>query len=600
MTLLGGGVANAATVPGCAAPATGGDWPSYSGGLPAPGAPGGNRIQPAEQTITPANVSNLGLAWKLPSPDGGLIHDTPTEVDGCVFFGTDLGTIVAANADTGKIAWQNKLANDKGSSAFAGAGIVGSPAISNGIVYVGVTAPSASLEVALSETTGQVIWTTVVDNDTGGGVDASPVPFNGMVFQAYQGDESSPHSWPGWVIMDATTGAILVKTHTIAQADFNAGMRGASVVDTAAVDVDKQVLYVGTGNPASANRTPLGDAILKVDVNPIDSTFGQILGSVPGDSESYPAPTDVTPPTCSQTNNLQWPVKAFSCGQFDMDFLASGDLYTNSSGRQVFGEMQKSGVFHAVYTDTMQPAWKTTLGPGCFGCNLSSSAEDANGIYVATTGGNLYALNKDTGAIKWAATASGANHFNGITVANSVVYDVNDLGAVEAFNAANGTPLLAHPLIADSGTPYSDTGNSSGLSVARDTVFFSSQAQPSAGSTLFAFKPGSSSGLPPVPSPPPLPGLPGGTPAQTILTAPGGTNTTFATPVIVLPQGQPLNYTNLDTVTHNVTSTTGLFSAPSEGLGKSEPVAGVQNLKPGTYSFYCSLHPWMTGQIIVK
>jgi plastocyanin len=70
--------------------------------------------------------------------------------------------------------------------------------------------------------------------------------------------------------------------------------------------------------------------------------------------------------------------------------------------------------------------------------------------------------------------------------------------------------------------------------------------------------------------------------------------------VIVIRQGDPLNYTNLDTVAHNVTSTQGLFSAPTESLGGNEPVTGVQNLAPGTYSFYCSLHPWMTGQIIVE
>jgi outer membrane protein assembly factor BamB/plastocyanin len=527
-------------------------------------------------------------------------------LDGCVFFGTDLGTVVAVNADTGHIAWQNKLANNKGSTPFAGAGIVGSPAIVNGVVYVGVTTPAASVEVALDETTGQIKWTTTVDNDTGGGVDASPVPFNGMIFQAYQGDESSPHSWPGWVIMDATTGAVLVKTHTIPQAAFNAGERGASVVDTAAVDVDKQVVYVGTGNPASAKRSPFSNSILKIDVNPLDSTFGQILGSVPGDSESYPAQADLTPPTCSQTNNLQWPVKALSCGQFDMDFLASGDLYNASNGRQVFGEMQKSGVFHAMYTDTMQPAWKATLGPPCFGCNLSSSAADANGIYVATTSGNLYALNKDTGAIKWVATVSGAEHFNGVTVANGVVYNVNDLGALEAFSATDGTPLLAHPLAGESGGPYHDGGNSSGASVARGSVFFSSQAQ-SGGSTLFAFKPGASSGggLPPLPSPPPPPG--GVAPAQSVLTAPGATNTTFATPVVVITKGDPLNYTNLDTVTHNVTSVEKapgggpLFQSDTVGLGKIVPVNGIGQVQSGvTYHFYCSLHPWMTGQVVVR
>src|SRR5581483_3195928 len=175
VTLLGGGVATATTVPGCAGSASGGDWLYYSGALPATGNPGGNRNQTAEQAITPANASNLGLAWKLATPDGGLIHDTPT--------------VVAANADTGQIVWQNKLANDSGSSFAVGAGVVGSPAIANGLVYVGVTAPTASVEIALNEATGQPAWSTTLDTAAGTGVDSSPVPFDTgggpMIFQSY-------------------------------------------------------------------------------------------------------------------------------------------------------------------------------------------------------------------------------------------------------------------------------------------------------------------------------------------------------------------------------------------------------------------------------
>ena len=602
VTLLGTGVAGATTVPGCAGTASGGDWPYYSGALPATGSPGGNRNQTAEQAITTANASNLGLAWKLATPDGGLIHDTPTVVDGCVFFGTDLGTVVAANADTGQIVWQNKLANDQGSNFAVGDGVVGSPAIANGVVYVGVTAPNGSMEVGLDETTGTPVWSTTLDTDPGGGIDSSPVPFDTgggpMVFQAYNGSESTNHSNPGYDILNATTGAIVYAGKIIPAAAYAAGDRGGSIDDTPTIDQDAKVLLAGTGNPASVHQNPITDSEIKIDLNPVSPTFGQIIGSARGTSDSYPAPSDTNLPTCPTTRYQQWPAGPFSCDQLDMDFLASGVLYNNSSGQQNYAELQKSGVMQAVNTADMSVAWKTTLGAPCFGCNLSSSAADANGIYVATSGGNLFALNKDTGAVKWAVDGTGIYHFNGVTVANGVVYNVSDLGVFEAINAATGAPLLAHPLLTDSGGPYQDGENSDGISVARDTVYVAS-GKPQGGSTLFAFKVGAGSGgLPPLPSPPPPPGVP--TPAQTVLTAPGATNTTFATPVIVLPQGSPLNYTNLDTVAHNVTSSQGLFSSPTESLGGSAPVSGVQNLAPGTYSFYCSLHPWMTGQIIVE
>jgi outer membrane protein assembly factor BamB len=604
VTLLGGGVAGAATPPGCAGAASGGDWPSYSGQLPAAGAPGGNRLQPSEQAITPSNVSQLGLAWKLDMPDGGVIDHVPTESDGCVFVGTDLGTVYAVNADTGAVVWQNKLAKTNGNSVAVGAGVIGSPAISNGIVYVGVTTATSSTEMALDETTGSTVWSTPIDTDPGGGADSSPVVFDTgggpMVLQAYQGDESSNHSNPGYAILNATTGAIIYAGKILPTAAYAAGDRGGSIVDTPAIDEDAKVAYAGTGNPASVHQNQITDSEIKIDLNPVSPTFGQIIGAARGTSDSYPSPSDANLPTCPQTRYQQWPVGPASCLSLDYNFLSTGDLYTAGNGQQMFAELQKSGVMQAVNTKDMSVAWKSTLSVPCLACNGGSTAADANGIYAATTGGNLYGLNKDTGAVKWAVGGTGVDHYQGVTVANGVVYDTNEEGAIEAFDASNGVPLWVHNVLTESGGPYSDGGNSDGISVARDTVYAASAKANGAGSALFAFKVGAGSGggLPPLPSPPPPPSVP--TPAQTILTAPGATNTTFATPVIVLPQGSPLNYTNLDTVAHNVTSSQGLFSSPTESLGGSAPVSGVQNLAPGTYSFYCSLHPWMTGQIIVE
>jgi outer membrane protein assembly factor BamB len=477
---LGVPAAGAAKVPGCAPPTTGGDWPFYSGTLD------GHREQPAEQAITAANASKLAMSWKLAMPDGEVIQSTPTVADGCVFTGTSTGTVIAANADTGKTVWTQALGGG-GGNAFVGAGIIGAPAIANGLVYVGVTTPEASTEVALDQRTGEIVWSRVVDDDSGGGADSSPVPFNGMVFQAFQGDESSAHSNPGFAILDGSRkggGEILVKTHVIPAADYTAGDRGGSMVDTPAVDLKHKLVYAGTGNPASPRQNPITDSLIKIDANPKHATFGKILASQRGTSDSYPAPDDVSSPTCM--TDVQWPAGRFSCAQLDYNFLASPNLFTDSSGRRLFGQMQKSGVFLTVDAETMAPVWRMTIGAPCFGCNLGSTATDAGAIYAATTGGNMYALSRDTGEIKWVAPLSGATHYNGVSVANGVVYDLNDLGALEAFDAADGKPLLAHPLATDTQTPMSDTGNSSGLSIARNTVFVSSQSNST--STLFAFR----------------------------------------------------------------------------------------------------------------
>src|SRR6185503_10504965 len=166
--------------------------------------------------------------------------------------------------------------------SLAGAGIVAAPAVANGLVYIGMTTPDASLEAALDEATGAVVWTRVVDADRGSGIDSSPVPFNGMVFQGYQGDESSDHSNPGWVILDGSRtggGRILTRGHTLPEADYAAGDRGGSIVDTPAVDLKRKLVFAGTGNPASPNQNPRTNSLLKIDANPRHATFGQVLDS---------------------------------------------------------------------------------------------------------------------------------------------------------------------------------------------------------------------------------------------------------------------------------------------------------------------------------
>ena len=589
------------TIRGCAAAnPPGGEWPFYSGTLD------GHREQLKEKSIDRGNVSELGVAWRASMPDGGVIHSTPVVADGCVYTGTDLGNVYALNADTGKVVWSRALGEGgEGSGTFEGAGIVGSPAVADGLVYVGATTPKASALSALDQATGKVVWKRVVDKDEGGGLDSSPVPFNGMVFQAFKGDESSDHSNPGFAIVDGSrkkAGKILVKTHTIPPEDFAAGYRGGSIINTPAVDLKRDLVFAGTGNPVSEKQHPRTNSLLKIDADPASPSFGTILASHRGTSDSYPFPEDVDSPACQTT--VQWPIGRFSCAQFDFNFLSSPNLWTNSEGRRMFGGLQKSGVYTAVYTDTMELAWQATLGVPCFGCNLSSTAVDENAIYVAVTGGNLYALDRDTGGVKWATPMTGTLRYNGVAVANRIVYSLNDAtGTLQAFDASNGAQLFAHPFSQDTGEPMNDTGNSSGVSVARNTVFATSQAGGT--STLFALKLGATGGGSPPPDeqPPgeqPPPPDDGESAEGVIATGPGAASYGYLTPVVTINKGGKVSYVNVDAVRHNVSSTDGLFRSELAGNGETVTVAGTEKLEPGTYQFYCEPHPGMKGQLEVR
>jgi uncharacterized membrane protein YgcG len=75
-----------------------------------------------------------------------------------------------------------------------------------------------------------------------------------------------------------------------------------------------------------------------------------------------------------------------------------------------------------------------------------------------------------------------------------------------------------------------------------------------------------------------------------------------------MAQGEHLTFRNDDSAAkHNVTAKANapdgqaLFQSDTIGAGHTATVNGAQNLKPGTYDFYCTLHPYtMTGTLTVN
>jgi plastocyanin len=88
----------------------------------------------------------------------------------------------------------------------------------------------------------------------------------------------------------------------------------------------------------------------------------------------------------------------------------------------------------------------------------------------------------------------------------------------------------------------------------------------------------------------------------TIATGPGGASYGYLTPAMVTQVGGPVNYTNGDIARHDVVSSEpGLFRSALASTGQTVPVEGLENVESGkTYEFFCSLHPNMKGQLIVR
>jgi outer membrane protein assembly factor BamB len=201
------------------------------------------------------------------------------------------------------------------------------------------------------------------------------------------------------------------------------------------------------------------------------STFGKIVGSYKGNVDQYYSEASALAETPACKNDvLPGSVDYPQCGQIDLDFGASPNLFRDSEGRLIVGVLQKSGVYHAAYTSNMKGAWTALVGAPCALCNASTSAYDGTKIYVAgTPGGQMLALNKDDGSIAWVSPEGDGAHYQPISTANGVVYSVSTRATLDSYDAELGVPVFSRPMPADTGDICEAL--SGGVAIARGRVY---------------------------------------------------------------------------------------------------------------------------------
>jgi outer membrane protein assembly factor BamB len=467
----------------CAGEAAGGEWRSYGQSLQ------NQRSQPAETTINAGNARDLTTKFVMTTPDydpiGGAFSNTPVIADGCLYLATDTGLVIAANADTGEQVWTRKLSG-AAPGALVGGVIVGSPTVVNNTVYLGVSRASSPYVAALDQATGNVKWLKTVDTWPSSFINSSPVYFDGMIFQGIAGYEGGPTARGAYAIVEAddannngTPGEVIEHHYLISTEEYDAGYRGASIWCSPALDPATGYVYACGGNPASKKiEHRYSNALLKIDMNCgrvagacTNPTFGDLVDSYKGEYDQYYPGLD-RQPACEQTGDdavyLAW---SATCLQLDLDFGASPNLFTDQTGRTVVGALQKSGIFHAVYTDQMSRAWTSVVGAPCFPCNAGSTATDGSSVFaVGTPGGWMMSLTNATGALRWVTPTGGGTHFQPTSVANGIAYTVNNAGILYGMDTSNGLPALVKVLSLDAGANTIDAG-SAGVAIARNTVY---------------------------------------------------------------------------------------------------------------------------------
>lgn len=131
----------------------------------------------------------------------------------------------------------------------------------------------------------------------------------------------------------------------------------------------------------------------------------------------------------------------------------------------------------------------------------------------------------------------------------------------------------------------------------------SATISPASGHGLPGFAGTASPTLQPTVMPSSMSGMPMSAPASQAATAPVASNSVtihnfaFGPQVVTVKVGTTVHWMNHDTEAHTVTSDTRAFGSPvlQPGHGYSFTFT-----KPGTYSYHCMIHPFMTGKVVVS
>ncbi len=133
-------------------------------------APDGTR-QAGSSRITAATVGGLRPLWRFSA--GGPVTGTPAIADGMVYIGSYDGTLYALDAQTGQSRWEYATRADAFERDMrVPLGISGSAAISGDNVIVG---DANAVLHAVDPERGNVVWRTSVEAAPNGSIWSSPV-----------------------------------------------------------------------------------------------------------------------------------------------------------------------------------------------------------------------------------------------------------------------------------------------------------------------------------------------------------------------------------------------------------------------------------------
>jgi polyvinyl alcohol dehydrogenase (cytochrome) len=445
-----------------------------------------SRFEPAEAAgIKPDEVPHLKLKWAFGLPGASSGGTQPVVVAGRLYIGDAEGDLFALDSETGCIHWTIEL--EAGIRSALTIGQIGNrPAVYFGDQSANVYAVDAE--------SGKQLWKVKVDDYPRAAITGAPQLYRGRLYvpvssreESQVGDLKYPCcAFRGSVVaLDAATGKQIWKTYTIAEQAKPSGRNsagtqivgpsGGAVWNAPTLAVNRNTLYVGTGNNFSPPSTNMTDSVLAVDMK---------TGKIKWFRQQ--TENDIWNASCRRPDR-----EAAVCPDADspdFDFGSSPVLADLPGGRQVLVAGNKSGLIWALDPGNGKIVWQQQIGKGTSGGGvLWGIAIDSERVYVPNgffdpknpdASGGMAEIALADGHRIWSTAnapcgerkACKPSHPAAVTAIPGVVFSGTMDGRLRAYAAQDGNVLWEYDTARDFTTVNGIKANGGSMSNAGPTV----------------------------------------------------------------------------------------------------------------------------------
>jgi polyvinyl alcohol dehydrogenase (cytochrome) len=420
------------------------------------------RFQPAAAAqLATSDVPRLKLKWAFGYPGATSGGTQPVVIGGRLYVGTAEGDVYSLDAKSGCVHWTYQA--DAGVRSAISIGKARKNDDGTLAAYFGDQSANV---YAVEANSGKLLWRKKVDDYWRAAITGAPVLYAGRLYVPVSSREESQVGDPKYpccrfrgsmVALDASNGKLLWKTYTISEkarelTKTQAGTQlwgpsGVPIWNAPTIDVQRKLLYSGTGNNYSVPATSASDSIVAFDME-----SGKIRWV------SQVSANDIWNASCRAAD--RHPAVCPDPDAPDTDFASSPALISLKDGRQVIIAASKSSVVYGLDPNRQGAIiWQQRLGKGSTGGGVMwGPAVDGESIYVANNdfnmgkpeeSGGVSALDAHSGHVRWLARAPTCDgktpcrpsHAAAVTAIPGVVFSGTMDGRLRALSAHDGKIL---------------------------------------------------------------------------------------------------------------------------------------------------------------